>query len=130
MRKIPLVALQKAVYETLCSYQDVPVYDDVPKDAHAPYITIGAFTCRTNGTKLNDITDCSLQVHVWSEYHGKKEVNSIANDVIAILGTVKLDLQHFKVLSQEITMFESFSEDEDGYHGVITLDTKIEHIGG
>ena len=131
MKRIPLLTLQKALYQVLINYQTTPVFDDVPDDIEIklPYITLGAFTCRTNGTKINDITDVSLQIHIWSEYQGKKEVNEIANDIICVLGSVKLVLEDdFKMLAQEITMFESFEEEETGYHGVITLDCRIENL--
>lgn len=131
MKRIPLLTLQKALYQVLINYQTTPVFDDVPDDIEIklPYITLGAFTCRTNGTKINDIADVSLQIHIWSEYQGKKEVNEIANDIICVLGNVKLVLEDdFKILSQDITMFESFEEEETGYHGVITLDCRIENL--
>lgn len=131
MKRIPLLTLQKALYQVLINYQTTPVFDDVPDDIEIklPYITLGAFTCRANGAKINDITDVSLQIHIWSEYQGKKEVNEIANDIICVLGNVKLVLEDdFKMLAQEITMFESFEEEETGYHGVITLDCRIENL--
>ena len=131
MKRIPLLTLQKALYQVLINCQTTPVFDDVPDDIEIklPYITLGAFTCRTNGTKINDIADVSLQIHIWSEYQGKKEVNEIANDIICVLGNVKLVLEDdFKILSQDIAMFESFEEEETGYHGVITLDCRIENL--
>ena len=131
MRRIPLISLQQALYTALKTYQTTPVFDDVPKNAKLPYITLGAFTCRTDGTKVNDISNTSVQVHIWSEYQGKKQVNEIADDIVTVLGVVKLELSNgFKALDQQVTMFESFEEEQGGYHGVITLDVKIQNLGG
>ena len=130
MKRIPLISLQKGVYQVLTTHQTTPVFDDVPdSEVKPPYITLGAFTCRSNGAKIEDISDVSLQIHVWSEYQGKKEVNEIANDVITVLGLVEIPMEDdFKTIKQEISMFESFAEDENGYHGVITLDCKVQNL--
>lgn len=135
MRRIPLIPLQKAIYEALQPpvYEDgVPVYDDVPEDAALPYITLGGFTCKTNGAKQTDISDVSLQIHIWSEYEGKLEVNEIANDIITILSAVKLDLSadNFNVMSQGVDFFEAFPEEQYGYHGIVTLVAQIQNLGG
>lgn len=131
MKRIPLLAFQKAVYTLLSTYQDYPVYDDLPKDTTYPCIQIGAFTCKNNSVKNIDICDVSLQIEIFSEYQGKKEVNSVANNIISILSSVELDLSedNFKIMSGEISMFESFSENNnDGYRGVITLDAKVQNL--
>lgn len=132
IKRIPLVPLQKAIYAALFQYQTTPVYDDVPHDAKLPYITLGAFTCKNNGAKNTEISDVTLQIHVWSEYSGKAEVNEIANDVITVLAAVPVDLSadKFKVMSQGIDFFEAFPEDEAGYAGVITFVSKIQNLGG
>lgn len=130
MKRIPLIALQKAIYEALTQYQTTPVYDDVPSEAELPYITFGAFTAKSVSTKVNDISEISLQLHIWSEYEGKSEVNEIANDVITVLSVVKANLNadKFTVMSQEIDFFEAFPGEEAGYHGVITLVCKIQNL--
>lgn len=130
-RRIPMNALQKGVYFILSQYQTTPVHDDVPPDAVLPYITIGAFTCKQVGSKTADISDISLQLHIWSEYSGKSEVNEIANDVTAVLTSWPIDLSEdgFNVMSQDTDMFEAFPSDEDGYHGVIIFVAKIQNIG-
>lgn len=132
IRRIPMNALQKGVYSILSTKQDTPVYDDVPPEAVLPYITIGAFTNKPGGGKTIDISDVSLQIHIWSEYSGKREVNEIANDVTAVLTAWSLDLaaDGFKALAQDVDFFEAFPEDEGGYHGVITFTAKIQNLGG
>lgn len=131
MRRIPMNALQKGVYSILTTKQTTPVYDDIPQDAVLPYITIGAFTCKSVGNKTADISDISLQLHIWSEYSGKLEVNEIANDITAVLTSWPIDLspEGFDIMSQDTDMFEAFPEETAGYHGVITFVAKIQNIG-
>jgi hypothetical protein len=132
IRRIPMNALQKGVFFILSTKQTTPVYDDVPQDAALPYITLGAFTDKQVGNKTADIHDISQQIHIWSEYEGKKEVNDIANDVTAVLTSWPIDLSadDFNMMSQDVDFFEAFPEETDGYHGVVTFTAKIQNLGG
>lgn len=127
--RIPLIALQMALFEALTKYQDKPVYDDVVDDAETAYMTFGAMTVKPNGAKNVDISDCTTQIHLWSNYKGKKEINEMANDVISIISAVPLDLinDNFTCLSQDIDFFEAYPENDVGYHGVVTLITRIQN---
>ena len=141
-RRIPMNALQKGVFLILSAKQTTPVYDDVPEYQTGPegnpvrvvlpYITLGAFTDKQIGNKTADIHDISQQIHIWSEYAGKKEVNEIANDITAVLTSWPIDLTKdgFNVMSQDVDFFEAFPEESSGYHGVITLVAKIQNVGG
>ena len=132
LRRIPMTALQTGLYELLSAAQTTPVYDDVPENAACPYITIGAFTCKRLADKTSDIWDASLQLHIWSSYNGKAEVNKIADDITTVLSSAIPDLsgENFAVLLQEVDFFEAFPEAEFGYHGVITVITTIQNLGG
>lgn len=129
MKRIPLNAFAKAAYALLTAHQTTSVYDDVPENAVAPYISFGLFTAKEAGTKVNDISDVTLNIDIWSDYSGKKEVNEIANDVIEVLNTGAFTLDDdFKFISGQVDFFESFAEDDAGYHGVITYLAKIKNI--
>lgn len=132
IRRIPMNALQKGVYSILSAKQTTPVYDDVPADAVLPYITLGSFTCKQVGNKTADLVDVSLQIHIWSAYEGKREVNEIADDVTAVLTSWPLNLtaDGFIANSQDIDFFEAFPEETAGYHGVLTFVSKIQNLGG
>ena len=131
VRRIPMNALQEGVYSVLSTNQTTPVYDDVPEDAPGRYITFGAFTCKNTGNKTVDISEVSLQLHIWSDYCGKAEVNQIADDITAVLTSWPIDLsvKGFNVLSQDVYFFEAFQEEENGYHGVVTFVAKIQNLG-
>lgn len=129
MKRIPLNAFAKAMYELLSTYQTTPVYDDIPEGAKAPYISFGLFTSKDAGTKVNDISDSTLNIDIWSDYSGKKEVNSIANDVIAVINTGAFNIgDDFRFEGGQVDFFESFPEDDGGYHGVITFLAKIRNM--
>jgi hypothetical protein len=133
-----MTALQTGVYRLLTDNvitvreHVVKTHDDVPEDAVRPYITLGAFTCKPESNKTVDIFNISQQLHIWSDYNGKAEINEIANDVTNVLTSIPLDLSidNFEVIDQDVDFFEAFSEEEGGYHGVITLIAKIQNLGG
>lgn len=131
MNRIPLNALSAAVYELLSTNLPINVYDDVPDTAKAPFVSFGLFTCKTNGAKMTDISDTTLNIDIWSDYQGKKEVNTIANAIIELLSNAKFDLtpEGFNYMGGSIDYFEAFPEDTYGYHGVITMLTKIQNKG-
>lgn len=131
-KRIPLVVFQTAVYALLRSHdQNKPVYDDVPHDAKFPFYTLGAFTAKQAGSKTTNCWDLSQQIHCWSDYHGKKEVNEMADDASSLLTAYKLNLtaSGFDVISQDVDFFEAFEEEEGGYHGVITFIARVQDKG-
>ncbi|SEJ60270.1 Protein of unknown function [Propionispira arboris] len=129
-KRIPMVAMQTALYALLTQGQTTPVYDDVPDEAKLPYITLGAFTCKQNGDKTASIWDVSIQIHGWSEYSGKAEINEILDDVSTVISSVNVDLSaaNFCVIDQDIDFVEAFPEEIAGYHGVITVIAKIQDV--
>ena len=132
-QRIPMAALQTALYNILIANQATPVYDNVPRNAAADYITFGSYTWKANGAKSVAIGDATLNVHIYSSQKGKKVVNQIADAVSSIVSSVALDLSAdgFRVLSQWVDMIEAFPDEElDGYHGVITVAAKIQDMGG
>lgn len=131
MKRIPLVAFQTALYTLLKSYrQTVPVYDDVPANAKLPFITLGGFTSKQVGSKTTNCWDISQQIHLWSDYNGKKEVNEMADNVSSLVTAYKITLSGFDVTSQDVDFFEAFEEEEGGYHGIVTFIARIQDLGG
>jgi hypothetical protein len=130
-------ALQKGVFRLLTDNvitigeHVVKTYDAVPEDAVMPYVTLGSFTNKPGGSKDIDKSDVSLQIHIWSAYEGKREVNEIADDVTAILTSLPINLaaDGFNVMSQDIDFFEAFPEDPEGYHGVCTFVARVQNSG-
>lgn len=130
MKRIPLNALQKALISYLTANEVVPVYDYVPETARPPFMTIGAFNCKEDGTKYEDMVEVTVQINIWSTYKGKFEINSIANRVIVLLQTKQIDLieDEFLAIRQQVDFFEAYPEEETGYNGVISLVMLIQNL--
>lgn len=125
-----MTALQTGLFNLLSAGQTTPVYDDVPEDAVFPYITIGAFTCKRVADKTSDIWDASIQLHIWSDYSGKAEINAVADDITTVVSSSAIEAPGFFVISQDVDFFEAFPEEEFGYHGVLTVVVTIQNTGG
>lgn len=78
--------LQGAIFSALSTaLSDVPIYDEVPETADMPYIVIGKDSIDDNGTKLDDIYEISVEISIYSNYKGMKEVKEKSTKVIEAL---------------------------------------------
>lgn len=128
--RIPLNALQKALYSVLTTNSQTPIYDDVPKDVSYPFVTFGLFTSKPGGGKVTDLSSVTITLNIWSEYSGKSEVNAIAEELIEIISTNKPNLREedFSLISIEYDMLEAFPEAEDGYRAAVTFVSRIQNL--
>ena len=71
-----------------------------------------------------------MQIHGWSNYSGKKEINEIINDVSTVISSIRPDLSadDFCVIFQDVDFLEAFPEEIHGYHGVVTMIAKIQDV--
>jgi len=132
IRHIPMIAFQTALYKLLTENQTTPVYDDVPDKMEMPAITFGAFVCNMDGAKLTDISQVKMYLDIWSIYQGKKEINTVAEEVAAVYTAWDLDLSEsgYSVRSKDVSEFNAYPEEVTGYHGVLLLTADIQFIGG
>ena len=74
--------LQKTIYSTLNSANITDeagnaitgVFDDVPEGTAYPYIVIGDDTATNISAKDKDIHEHVLNIHIWSQYRGKRDI--------------------------------------------------------
>lgn len=130
MRRIPNNAVHKALIQFLKSeVTDCKVYDFVPQDARLPFITLGAINAEGKSTKSDDLVHMTVQIHIWSTYRGRYEINQLAEQIINALTGTELDLSEdgFSVAAQGVDMYESYPEEDTGYNGVITLELLVQN---
>ncbi len=136
INRIPMTVFQTAVFKLLCEKQTTQIYDDVGpengKDVIYPCVSFGSYRCEPDGAKNAVIFNVTLNLEIWSEYEGKKEINEIADDLAAVYTAWTLDLstEGFQVIDQGIEALEAFPEDEHGYHGTLAVTAKIQYLGG
>ena len=84
--------LQKAVFATLSGNAALvallggaKIYNDVPRGAALPYVTIGESTVRDWSTGDDEGHEHLLTILVWSRANGEREVHQIISAVEAVL---------------------------------------------
>ncbi|MDY6289854.1 MAG: DUF3168 domain-containing protein [Succiniclasticum sp.] len=129
MKRLPNNALQKALVPFLRERTGYRVYDYVPENATLPFITLGAVTVQDKSTKTEDMTKASVHIHIYSNYKGRFEINTLAETLINVFASEQIDLsaEEFFVCSQGVDFYETYPEDEIGYSGVITLEALIQN---
>ena len=118
-----LLPLQKAIYDRLKTIY--PVYDEVPQGAQFPYITFGADMMHDWSTKLKRGQTIQMDLHLWSQYRGIKEIGQMIDDIVLALDT-PLILLNFSVGITNIKLI-SLLRDPDGItrHGVLEIEANI-----
>lgn len=130
MKRLPNNAVQKALLLFLRANVDIPVYDYVPEEAKLPFITLGAINVQDQSTKAEDMTHVSIQIHIWSHYKGRYEINILAEELMQLLTKEQLDLgsERFWALSQSIDFYETYPEEDNGYSGILTFEMMIQNM--
>lgn len=130
MKRLPNNAVQKALLLFLKANVTIPVFDYVPEEASLPFITLGAINVQDKSTKAEDMTHVSLQIHVWSHYRGRYEINVLAEKLIHLLTGEQLDLSEDKFwsLSQSVDFYETYPEEDNGYSGILTFEMDIQNM--
>lgn len=130
-------ALQKGIYQTLANDPGVTgllgganIYDDVPRTASYPYLTLGQSVARDWSTGSEDGMEHIVTLHVWSRAGGKKETQEILGKVQDVLHDLPIALadHHLVNLRQE---FSEARQDPDGetYHGIVRYRAVTEPVG-
>jgi hypothetical protein len=68
------------------------VFDDVPEGTAYPYIVIGDDTATNISAKGLDIHEHTLNIHIWSQYRGRRDIKEIMQRVYTALNDVTLSV--------------------------------------
>lgn len=130
MKRLPNNIVHKALLAFLKREIGCRVYDFVPEDAVLPFVTLGTINAEDKSTKSEDIIHMTVQIHIWSTYRGRYEINSLAEKIIRALSAVQLDLseEEFYSNAQGVDFYESYPEENSGYNGVITFEMLIQNM--
>ena len=88
------------------------VYDMPPDNAASPYIEVGATTEANDELLDNSGAEVSATLHIWSNYHGRKEVLEVRDLIVAAIPSWAL-YDGIEVLRD--------SAEPDWWHGVVDI---------
>jgi hypothetical protein len=105
------------------------VFDDVPREAPFPYITIGDIDTRDWSTQTSRGHEHIVTLHLWSRYRGRKQVQDLIAEVDRILDGGDPPLQGHRLVNLS-TVFWTAQREPDGevYRGTVRLRAVTEPI--
>lgn len=121
------LALQEAVYAVLSADTALKsligdparIYDDVPRDAAFPYLTVAEGTQSEWGSQIDEGAEHRLIVHAWSRYAGRREVKQIIERVRTILHAGVLTLTGHTLINLRCEAIDfTRANDARSYHAM------------
>jgi hypothetical protein len=121
--------IQAAIFSTLKTALNIPVYDNVPQKSSYPYVVIGDDTSIPYDTDNSVGSESTLTIHVWSQYRGKMQVKEILQEIYDTLNRADIAVADCHLVECFAEFQETFLE-SDGLtrHGVIRFRITVEAV--
>ena len=123
------VALRAAIRDTLAA--DTPlisllggakIYDEPPRDAALPYVTLGEDVIADASTATEPGDEHALTLHAWSRQGGHREAHLIAGALLEALVDAPLVLDGHRLANLRFIVADVRREgDGRTYHGLVRL---------
>ena len=98
------------------------IYDEPPRDAALPYVTLGENVIADGSTSTEPGDEHALTLHVWSRQGGHREAHLITGAVLEALSEAPLALDGHHLANLRFIVADVRREaDGRTYHGVIRL---------
>jgi len=125
--------LQTIVYTTLNNDSTLDglvgnnkIFDNVPQDTAYPYVVINNESAINRGTQTLDGNQYTIDLEVWSQYRGKKEIKEIMERIYNLFNNATYSVSGASmVLSQIRNVITLVESDGITRHGVLTLDVIV-----
>ena len=98
------------------------IYDEPPRDAKPPYVTLGEDVIADASTATEPGDEHSLTLHVWSRQGGHREAHIIAGALLEALLDAPLSLDGHSLANLRFIVADVRREaDGRTYHGLVRL---------
>src|SRR5690606_13401360 len=95
------------------------IYDEPPRDAALPYVTLGEDVVADGSTATEEGDEDALALHVWSRQGGHREAHVIAGAVLEALNEAPLALDGHHLANLRFIVADIRREgDGRTYHGI------------
>lgn len=119
-------ALQTTIFNTLNGDSNLTetlgatIVDDVPHGTAYPFITMGDARSSEYDTKTDVGGEITIELHLWSQYKGSKEVKQMMDRCHSLLHNSSLSVTGFNLINLRFE-FSDIMRDPDGItrHGVM-----------
>ena len=125
--------LQSAIYSTLNGDSTLDslvgnnkVFDNVPQDTAYPYVKIGLENSRDIGTKSLDGKVYNVDIEVWSQYRGQKEIKEVMERVYNLFNNATISVSGASSVMSFVVATTTLVE-ADGLtrHGIVNVDFTV-----
>ena len=126
--------LQSAIYSLLSGDSTLDglignnkIFDSIaPQDTAYPYVIIGLETMRDVGTKTLDGNVYNVDIDVWSQYRGQKEIKEIMERIYNLLNNATISVSGSNsVMSYVVNAVTLTEVDGITRHGIVNVDFTI-----
>ena len=126
--------LQSAIYSLLSGDSTLDglignnkIFDSIaPQDTAYPYVIIGLETMRDVGTKTLDGNVYNVDIDVWSQYRGQKEIKEIMERIYNLLNNATISVSGASsVMSYVVNAVTLTEVDGITRHGIVNIDFTI-----
>lgn len=98
------------------------IYDEPPRAAELPYVTLGQDVISDASTATETGDEHALTLHVWSRQGGHREAHLIAGALLEALADAPLDLGEHRLANLRFIVADVRREaDGRTYHGLVRL---------
>lgn len=103
------------------------IFDSIaPQDTAYPYVIIGLETMRDVGTKTLDGNVYNVDIDVWSQYRGQKEIKEIMERIYNLLNNATISVSDASsVMSYVVNAVTLTEVDGITRHGIVNVDFTI-----
>jgi|TARA_R110001583_G_scaffold49594_2_gene155291 hypothetical protein len=126
--------LQSAIFSLLSGDSNLDslvgnnkIFDSIaPQDTAYPYVIIGLETIRDVGTKTLDGNIYNVDIDVWSQYRGQKEIKEIMERIYNLLNNATISVSGASSIMSYVVNTVTLTE-VDGItrHGIVNIDFTI-----
>jgi len=98
------------------------IFDNVPQDTPYPYVVIGNINVINTGTKTLDGNEYNVDIDIWSEYRGKKEISDAMERIYELLHDTTYSVSGANFVNSQVRSTITLVEN-DGItrHAVLSL---------
>lgn len=119
--------LQRGLYQTIAADNAVTtllggvhIYDDVPRDAAFPYLTLGETVVRDWSTGSDEGDEHLVTLHVWSRANGRRQTHRIMAALKLALHDATVSVANHRLVNMRFEFSDARREpDGETYHGVV-----------
>tara|TARA_R100000995_G_scaffold61426_1_gene31321 strand:+ start:1521 stop:1928 length:408 start_codon:yes stop_codon:yes gene_type:complete len=102
------------------------IFDNVPQDTGYPYVVIGNINVINRGTKNLDGNEYNIDIDVWSEYRGKKEISNAMERIYELLHDTTYSVSGADMVVSQVRNTITLVENNGiTRHGVLSLNVIV-----